>query len=71
MTDRTALIAMTPLVETTKWFLKAVAILGVVIAFMQFALVRQQVNGFLMQQMEEFILRGARRSWTGSIRISI
>lgn len=61
MTDRTALIAMTPLVETTKWFLKAVAILGVVIAFMQFALVRQQVNGFLMQQMEESILRGARR----------
>ena len=61
MNDQSAHLTMTPLMGTTKWFLKLVAALGLVISLLQFILVRQQVNGFLEQQMEQFVTQSTER----------
>ncbi len=58
MTDRTATLAMTPIMGATTWFLRVVAIIGVVIALLQFILVRQQVSGFLTQQIKQATRQG-------------
>ncbi len=52
---------LTKLVGASRRFLIAVAVIGVFIAVLQFVLVRQQVNGFLIKQMEQAVAQSVSR----------
>ncbi len=53
--------SLSKIVGTSRRFLIAVAVIGVFMAVLQFVLVRQQVNGFLTQQMQQFVSQGVGR----------